>query len=369
MSNDKTREAHPWFMYDHMQSQPDVFRDTVSANRESLRELATKISRCRRTALVGIGTSFHAAQIGERLFHYFRPDVDCVARHSFDLAIDTESTSLRLDEKDCLLAISHRGTKRYTVEALMLARDAGCHVGLVTGRDVDPPCDVDHHFSTCDQEKSSAHTMSHTATVAVLAELARQCEPQSRSLHQRDLSSEVLDSEIPATLRSALDAEECVAAWAARYHSARYVWIVGAGPTSITARETALKIRETSYMLATGLSVEELLHGPFQGADSNDVFLLLCPAGVADDRMQSLAAMVEDIGASSVVVTDDEALRDAPSSTTCKLKRVPLPFCSLTFLMPAQLFTYHLALQRGTNPDGFRLEDERFATALKRVNM
>jgi glucosamine--fructose-6-phosphate aminotransferase (isomerizing) len=40
---------------------------------------------------------------------------------------------------------------------------------------------------------------------------------------------------------------------------------------------------------------------------------------------------------------------------------VPEPFTALTCLVPLQLFTYHLALLRGTNPDGFRLEDPRFA--------
>jgi glucosamine--fructose-6-phosphate aminotransferase (isomerizing) len=28
-----------------------------------------------------------------------------------------------------------------------------------------------------------------------------------------------------------------------------------------------------------------------------------------------------------------------------------------------QLFSYHLALARGTNPDGFRVDDPRFARA------
>jgi glucosamine--fructose-6-phosphate aminotransferase (isomerizing) len=42
---------------------------------------------------------------------------------------------------------------------------------------------------------------------------------------------------------------------------------------------------------------------------------------------------------------------------------VPEPFSALTCLVPLQLFAYHLALARGTNPDAFRTDDPRFARA------
>ncbi|MDQ3912614.1 MAG: glutamine--fructose-6-phosphate aminotransferase, partial [Actinomycetota bacterium] len=42
---------------------------------------------------------------------------------------------------------------------------------------------------------------------------------------------------------------------------------------------------------------------------------------------------------------------------------VPEAFSALTCLVPLQLFSYHLALARGTNPDSFRAEDPRFARA------
>ena len=42
---------------------------------------------------------------------------------------------------------------------------------------------------------------------------------------------------------------------------------------------------------------------------------------------------------------------------------VPEPFSALGCLVPLQLFSYHLALARGTNPDIFRVDDPRFARA------
>ena len=46
-----------------------------------------------------------------------------------------------------------------------------------------------------------------------------------------------------------------------------------------------------------------------------------------------------------------------------RVPEVPEPFGALSCLVPLQLFSYHLALARGTNPDSFRVDDPRFARA------
>jgi len=39
----------------------------------------------------------------------------------------------------------------------------------------------------------------------------------------------------------------------------RRIWFVGGGPGAVTAREAALKVKETSYLQAEGMSTEEML--------------------------------------------------------------------------------------------------------------
>ena len=131
-----------------------------------------------------------------------------------------------------------------------------------------------------------------------------------------------------------------------------------------------MKIKETSYLQAEGLSVEALLHGPFQCCEAEDLFVLIAPGGAAQARILELSKMITVIGAKLVLVTDDVAALDQSGTTdTCVVPAVREPFESLTCLMPLQLFTYHLALQRGTNPDSFRLDDPRFAAAMARVKL
>jgi glucosamine--fructose-6-phosphate aminotransferase (isomerizing) len=172
-----------------------------------------------------------------------------------------------------------------------------------------------------------------------------------------------LRNELPAALRAALGTEERVASLAREYLGRRRIWLLGGGPSAVTAEEVALKIKETSYLQAEGMSTETMLHGPFQCVEAEDLFVLVAPAGVAQGRTLEVAELADEIGGACLVVGNGTP--DPPQRTADLLAvpGVPEPFSALTCLLPLQLFAYHLALARGTNPDGFRADDPRFARA------
>ncbi len=144
----------------------------------------------------------------------------------------------------------------------------------------------------------------------------------------------------------------------------RRIWLVGGGPSAVTAQEIALKIKETSYLQAEGMAVETLLHGPFQCAEPEDVFVLIVPAGKGQERLVEFGRMVQEVGIPYLMVSDGTPQALGPAAAGwCIVPGVPEPWSALTCLVPLQLFAYFLALERGTNPDGFRLEDPRFARA------
>ena len=183
------------------------------------------------------------------------------------------------------------------------------------------------------------------------------------------LDAELLEHDIPAALTDAQATEAQMAGWAAEFQASRRIWPVGAGPTAVTAHEAALKIKETSYLQAEALSVEALLHGAFQCCEAEDLFVLIAPTGPAQARMRELPAMIRDISAQCLVLTDNAAAFEGDVTDCCVVAATPAPFESLICLPPLQLFAYHLALVRGTNPDCFRLDDPRFAAAMARVKL
>ena len=353
---DEARSRHPYHTYDAIFAQPEAFVRVLEKNAAAVDEFAAGASSCERMFFTGIGTSYHAALTGEYLLREYGGGLDVRAIHAFDFSL----YGPELAPGDCVVALSHRGTKRYTASALERARESGCRTALVTGEggSAQFPGAV---FRTVGQERSAAHTVSYTAAISVLARLAGRIGYHRTG--SETLAGEFLRNDLPAALGAALGAEEPVQVLAREHLARRRIWILGGGPSAVTAEETALKIKETSYLQAEGMSTETMLHGPFQCVEAEDLFVLVAPAGAAQERTLEVAELVAEIGGSCLIVGDGTVDPAREEAELVAVPEVPEPFSALTCLVPLQLFAYHLALARGTNPDNFRADDPRFARA------
>lgn len=359
------RTQHPYHLYEAIVAQPDAFARVACASSVSVDQVAQRMASCDRLFVVGIGTSHHAAQAGEHLIRSYGGGLPVHSVHAFDFALYGPP----LTPRDGVVAISHRGNKGYSIDSLKRAREAGCTTVLITGEGhAAGSVFADVTFPTVEQEKSSAHSISYVGAIAMLAVLAE------RLGHHRTgaspLPRNLLDDVVPQAMRKALTTEESVAKLAREHLRRRRFCLVGGGPGAITAQEIALKIKETCFLLAEGVNVESLLHGPFQASEKEDLFILIAPVGAAQSRMVELAGMVSEIGAAYLVVSDGTPRSiEQGADGWCVVPAVPEPFTTLTCLLPLQLFAYHLALGHGTNPDGFRLDDPRFARAHKLIQL
>jgi glutamine---fructose-6-phosphate transaminase (isomerizing) len=353
---EERRERHPFHMYDAILSQPEAFASVLGRNEAAVDEFAAGASSCGRLFIVGIGTSYHAARIGEHLFREYGGGIDVRAVHSFDFALYGPD----LAPGDCVVGVSHRGTKRYTAQALRSAREAGCRTALVNGEGT-VSVEAGAVFRTVAQERSSAHTVSYTTAVAVLANLAWRVGYHRTG--SEAVGEDLLREELPVALHEALGAEEQVEQLAREHVRRRRIWLLGGGPSAVTAEEVALKIKETSYLQAEGMSTETMLHGPFQCVEAEDLFVLVAPSGAAQERTLEVAELVDEVGGACLIVGDGTVDPLRERRRFLGVPGVPEPLSALTCLVPLQLFAYYLALARGTNPDSFRAEDPRFARA------
>jgi glutamine---fructose-6-phosphate transaminase (isomerizing) len=353
---DEQRNHHPFHMYDGIFAQPEAFARVLEKNGAAVDEFAAGASSCQRLFIVGIGTSYHAARIGEHLFREYGGGLDARPVHSFDFALYGPD----LEPGDCVIGISHRGAKRYTARALQRTIDAGCQTALITGEGATVSVEANAVFKTVAQERSSAHTVSYTAAISVLAHLAERVGYHRTG--SEALSEDFLREEFPAALREVLGVEGEVERLAREHVGRRRIWLLGGGPSAVTAEEIALKIKETSYLQAEGMSTETMLHGPFQCAEAEDLFVIVAPAGAAQERTMEVTELVDEVGGACLIVGDGTP-EVSHKHNLLTVPRVPEPLSALTCLVPLQLFAYHLALARDTNPDAFRTDDPRFARA------
>ena len=84
---------------------------------------------------------------------------------------------------------------------------------------------------------------------------------------------------------------------------------------------------------------------------------VIAPPGPSYERCLALARVAEAVGAPVVgVVQEGDAELSALCAHTVTLPALPEPLTPILAVVPLQLFTYHLALERGANPDSMRAD-------------
>lgn len=269
----------------------------------------------RRLLLIGVGSSWHAAQQGAWMLR--AADVEAEAAHAADLA----PYERPIDAGDGVIVLSHTGGTGYSMQMLARARQAGAaalHVsGIGNGGDLE----------TVAPEASYTYTASHTGALLRLAQLATAIGARLGRLDAiPERVAAVLD--LPGPLIGVPD---------------RLVELIGAGPNAWTAQEGALKIREASYIASEGLSSEQFFHGPSVALDEQDTLVVLDGGGPSADRTEAIASAVQ--------VTGARVARFAERNLSEALSVFPLT-------VVVQRIALELAEARGVSPDRFRYEQD-----------
>jgi glucosamine--fructose-6-phosphate aminotransferase (isomerizing) len=138
---------------------------------------------------------------------------------------------------------------------------------------------------------------------------------------------------------------------APRYRFAARVVTTGRGYAYPTARETALKLMETSYLPALAFSGADLLHGPLAMTDPNVPVLAVVGSGPGGGAMREVLARLDERRADVVAI--------GPSDVAGAPLRIPTPdvderYAPLLDILPLQRLALELARHRGEDPDAPR---------------
>ena len=114
MTLSELRTGHPYHMHDAIMAQPESIARVISEEGENVSAVAELVRGSSRVHVVGIGTSWHAALIGEHLLRTVGNREDARAWNSFEFYTRPPS----LGDDDAVIVLSHRGTKTYSLRSL-----------------------------------------------------------------------------------------------------------------------------------------------------------------------------------------------------------------------------------------------------------
>ncbi len=149
--------------------------------------------------------------------------------------------------------------------------------------------------------------------------------------------------------------------------------LFGAGVGWPTAREGALKIKESCYIAAEGFETEEVLHGPFSEIDSRAAIVGLLTGKATDVRARDILRAAGELKMLRVAVVTPSANHGISAEHTLIVPELVSAqkghaesgewLAAFTHLIPLQLLNYFIALERGLNPDSGRQDQPAHAAA------
>jgi glutamine---fructose-6-phosphate transaminase (isomerizing) len=348
------RAGHPYHMHDAIYGQAGALRLLTRGQGDAVAGAADRLRDAPHVWLAGIGSSWHAALVGELML----AQIGRLGRRA--RAVQTsELVEYWPEDGAAVVAITHRGN-RQAEAALARASRAGDATVAITGRDIEGPAGAGHALRTVEQETSGCHTVSYTTALAMLAALSAAVGRDADTARQLEA--------LPDLVAMLLGQE----AWedlAARFGGRRRYWFVGGGPNAATAYEGALKLSEAAWVPATGLTCEQFLHGPWAALEADDVVFVIAPPGPSHGRCRDVARVAAEIGASVVAIVAEDDREIAPlAAETIALPAVPELLSPILAVVPLQLLTYHLAVKAGANPDTLRVEQAAHGRARAAVS-
>src|SRR5256885_15348134 len=159
-------------LYSSIHAQPQAVRELL-ANWDGPARAAARLARTNRLLLAGIGTSFHAATVGEYLLRL--AGADAWAVRSFEFV----NYPRPLLPDDGVIVISHRGSKLHGTMAVQRALEAGVLTIGITGKN--SKMQGPQLLQTVEQDPSSTHSISYVGALTRLAPIAARLAQRNRA--------------------------------------------------------------------------------------------------------------------------------------------------------------------------------------------
>jgi glucosamine--fructose-6-phosphate aminotransferase (isomerizing) len=308
--------------------QVDVASRLLERGQEAAMRICDRIRDAgpRGFVIAARGSSDHAALYAKYLFGARNRALVALAAPSL---FTHYARPPRLDGQ-CVIGISQSGESPDVIAVVDEARKQGCVTLAITNA-------TDSRLARTAElvlpmeagaELSVPASKTYTASLLAMALISQALDP--------DPDFEAALATVPKAIARTLERDDELSVMVPPLLGPRAV-VLGRGFNFSTAEEIALKLSETSYVLARAWSVADFEHGPIAIMEAGLPVLIVDGGGLVASDLESVRARLEAKGCSVLHLFDVSGL---PEELT------PIPLAVL-----GQLLAHRVALARGFDPD------------------
>lgn len=309
-----------------------------------------KLIDAKRIIIAACGTSWHSGLVGEYLFEYLAKlpvEVEYASEFRYKEPL--------IGEGDVMIVISQSGETADTLAALREAKSKGALVlGVVNvvGSSIARETDAGIYIHA-GPEIGVASTKAFTAQVTVLTMMAIKLGLAKGTL-AKDKANKLIKelAQIPSKIEQILEDTDEIQRISNLFSYAPNFLYLGRSYSFPVALEGALKLKEISYIHAEGYPAAEMKHGPIALIDEMMPVVVIASTQYTNDKMISNIEEVRARKGRIIAITNNgnTEVKDLAEflSVVPNTEDVLTPLLSV---IPLQLLSYYIAVNRGCNVD------------------
>ena len=328
-------------LLDEIKEQPESLERAVALNSDTYAEVAALIAQCNHVLIAARGTSDNAARYAQYVWGM---------RNALSVALTTPSLFSIYERPPSLagalvMGISQSGQSPDIISVLEEGQRQKRPTVAITNDPESPLAAVGDIVVPlrAGAEIAVAATKTYTAELAVVAGISEAIERRRDTL-----------TGLPSLAEAALEMAPAAQAAAVQIKDVEHAAVLGRGFNLATAFEWALKMQELSYVVAQPFSTADFLHGPVAVVDKGYPVLAIVADGPAAGDVTDALRRAIDRGAPTVVVSNSSLTDDLGGQALTFEPGIEEWLTPIPAIIVCQLFTYHLTVAQGHDPNSPR---------------
>lgn len=348
----------PHYMLKEIHEQPGVIKRNIDLKikgnefnlGESFNFSPKELANLSHIIIQACGTSWHAGYVGKYLFEDFAR-----IRTEIDISSEFRYRNPVMDGEPLVMAITQSGETADTLAGLREAKAKFLKILSI----------VNVHGSTIARESDSTIYLDAGPEIGVASTKAfssQLFQLYLLSLHLAKLKWTLDDSEIskkikeikklPKKMKKILEKENEIKKMAKKFKDAKDFMFIGRGINYPSALEGALKLKEISYIHATGYPAGEMKHGPIALIyEGSPVVAIATKSSVYDKMLSNIEELRSRKARVIVIGTEGDEIIKKIGSDVFYIPECEENLSPILVSIPLQLFAYHIAVLNGRDVD------------------
>ena len=354
-----SKAGYDHFMLKEIYEQPHGVKETLirrlnengEIQLDDIKMTKEDLDKINRVYIVACGTAYHAGLVGKFAIEKFAK-IPVIT----DIASEFRYRDPFIDEKTLLILVSQSGETADTLASLRYAKEKGARILSVTnvvGSSIARESD-DVFYTWAGPEISVASTKAYTTQLVSFYMIALDLAIKKGTI-TKEFYNEMIEKlkEMPELVSKALEQETHIKEDVAKeLVNATSAFYLGRGLDYNLAMEGALKIKEISYIHAEAFAAGELKHGTIALIEEGTPVIAIATQEELFEKMVSNMQEVKARGAYVIAIAQEHNKEvEKAADKVIYIPNVDDVLSSILTVLPLQLLSYYVAVQRGCDVD------------------